>query len=95
MRKREKRMERRRYEVGREGWREEGEKEGGGKEGEKEGGCRDIYPCSLQARVTDDYQPGNDNWKVGVSNLFAHALGVAPYKDTFWTTPEQPGNPYS
>ena len=25
--------------------------------------------------------------------MFAHALYVAPYKDTFWTTPFQPGNP--
>lgn len=26
--------------------------------------------------------------------MVAHALGVAPFKDNFWTTTNQPGNPY-
>ena len=49
----------------------------------------------LQGRVTDDYQPGNDQWKIGVTSIFAHALGVAPYKDNHWTTTNQTGNLYS
>lgn len=48
-----------------------------------------------QARVSNDYQPGNEQWKIGISSMFAHALGVAPFKDNFWTTTNQPGNPYS
>ena len=32
-------------------------------------------------------------WKVGVSSIFARALDIQPYKDTFWTTSVQPGNP--
>jgi hypothetical protein len=51
--------------------------------------------CLLQARVSDDYQPGNDQWKIGISSILAHALGVAPFKDNFWTTSYQPGNKYS
>lgn len=27
--------------------------------------------------------------------MFAYALGLAPSKDTFWTTAVQPGNRYS
>lgn len=27
--------------------------------------------------------------------MFAYALGLAPSKDTFWTTDVQPGNRYS
>ena len=26
--------------------------------------------------------------------MFAHAMGVAPFKDNFWTTSDQPGNIY-
>jgi len=48
-----------------------------------------------QARVTDDYQPGNENWRIGVSSILAHALGLAPFKDNFWSTREQPGNVYN
>ncbi|KAK2183903.1 hypothetical protein NP493_292g00003 [Ridgeia piscesae] len=51
-------------------------------------------PVVTQARATGDYQPGNDNWKIGVSSLFVDAIGVAPFKDNFWTTTDQPGNPY-
>lgn len=52
-------------------------------------------PVVSQARVSDDYQPGNDQWQIGVTSMVAHALGVAPFKDNFWTTTNQPGNPYS
>ncbi|XP_078489098.1 uncharacterized protein LOC100181073 isoform X2 [Ciona intestinalis] len=47
-----------------------------------------------QARVSGDYHPGNSQWKIGVTSMFAHALYIAPYKDTFWTTTVQSGSPY-
>ena len=50
--------------------------------------------CIWQARSSDDYSPGNDQWKIGLSSMFTHALGVAPFKDNFWTTTSQPGDPY-
>nr|KAG5710636.1 hypothetical protein BaRGS_013282 [Batillaria attramentaria] len=48
-----------------------------------------------QARASDDYSPGSDQWKIGVSSIFAYAMRIAPFKDNFWTTTVQPGNPYS
>ncbi|PVD22557.1 hypothetical protein C0Q70_18373 [Pomacea canaliculata] len=51
-------------------------------------------PAVTQVRVSNDYHPGSDQWKIGVSSIFAHAMGLAPFKDTFWTTTVQPGNPY-
>ncbi len=51
-----------------------------------------------QIRVTNDYatnfQYQGQQWRLGVSSIFAAALGLTPFKDVFWTTPEQPGNPY-
>jgi len=52
-------------------------------------------PNVVQARVSNDYQPGNDQWQIGISSMFAHALGVAPFKDNFWTTTNQTGNKYN
>ncbi|XP_048245186.1 uncharacterized protein LOC124119104 [Haliotis rufescens] len=51
-------------------------------------------PVVTQARVSRDYHPGDDHWKIGVSSLLAWAIGVAPYKDNFWTS-VQPGNTYN
>ena len=62
---------------------------------------RDIYEKtgtyfdSFKARVSEDYLTGSDQWKVGVSSIFARAMRIQPSKDTFWTTSTQPGNPYS
>lgn len=71
-----------------------------------------------QIRVTNDYatnwQYGGEQWRLGVSSIFASALGLNPFKgfiniyylnyeknstkyfikDVYWTTAEQPGNPY-
>ena len=53
------------------------------------------FPAVTQARASDDYQPGmNNQWKIGLSSLLYSALGLAPFKDNFWTTQYQPGNPY-
>ena len=49
---------------------------------------------ALQARVGSDYRPGNDQFKIGITAMFVDALNLAPSKDTFWSTGNQPGNPY-
>ncbi|XP_033764085.1 uncharacterized protein LOC117345186 [Pecten maximus] len=49
-------------------------------------------PAVTQARVSEDYHLVDDQWKIGVSSIFADAMGLAPYKDTFWTTKTQQGN---
>ena len=53
------------------------------------------FPTVTQARVSGDYlHSGFNQWRVGVSSIFAWAMSIRPYKDTFWTTSVQPGNPY-
>jgi hypothetical protein len=52
------------------------------------------FPAVTQARASDDYQPGNSQWKLGYSSMLYRAMGLAPFKDNFWTTQYQPGNPY-
>jgi len=44
-----------------------------------------------QARASGDYHPGNDQWMIGLSSIFAHAIGVKPTKDNFWSTPGEIG----
>ena len=49
----------------------------------------------LQIRVSHDNVPGVwYNQIVGESELLAYAVGIAPFKDTFWTTAVQAGSPY-
>ncbi|CAG5115344.1 unnamed protein product, partial [Candidula unifasciata] len=53
-------------------------------------------PSVTQARVTRDYEPGGRRqWNTGITSIFADAVNLAPFKDTFWTTESQPGNPYN
>ena len=53
-------------------------------------------PNVVQVRASGDNVPGDDgNWRIGESDLLAFALGVAPFKDTFWTVPVESGNPYN
>ncbi|KAJ8299893.1 hypothetical protein KUTeg_021412 [Tegillarca granosa] len=47
----------------------------------------------MQIRVSPDYHSQADQWKIGVTSILADAVGLVPYKDTFWTTTNQPGNP--
>lgn len=51
-----------------------------------------------QVRVTNDYATnwdyGGEQWRVGVSSLLSASLGLLPFKDVYWTTSVQPGNPY-
>jgi hypothetical protein len=54
-----------------------------------------------QARVSEDYTPngssngspnGSSNrtnqWSIGTSSIIAEALGLAPFKDVFWSSSE-------
>ena len=47
----------------------------------------------VQARASADYQPGAyEQWApLGITSLFAYALGLAPSKDSYWSTSDQPG----
>jgi len=51
-------------------------------------------PAVTQARASTDYHPGATQWTLGVTSIFAHAVGIAPTKDNYWSTSVQPGNPY-
>ena len=51
-------------------------------------------PAVTNARASIDYGPGNANWRIGFSSTLIWALGLAPSKDTLWSTVEQPGCPY-
>ena len=48
-----------------------------------------------QARASDDYHPGNDQWRIGISSIFTSALDIAPSKDSFWSMPGPQPGPYS
>eukprot|EP01064_Diplonema_japonicum_P022867 TRINITY_DN330_c17_g1_i1.p1 TRINITY_DN330_c17_g1~~TRINITY_DN330_c17_g1_i1.p1 ORF type:complete len:753 (+),score=190.36 TRINITY_DN330_c17_g1_i1:65-2323(+) len=52
-------------------------------------------PAVTQVRASDDYVPGGDkapgNWNLGGSSILAHALALAPFKDNFWTSTQEPG----
>ena len=67
-------------------------------------------PAVTQIRASDDYNPAGDSgnctppacnppvqvdtYYIGTTSLLAWALDLAPSKDSFWSTPTQPGNPY-
>jgi hypothetical protein len=52
-----------------------------------------------QTRVSHDYGTHLvqriPQWNIGISSMFADALGMAPYKDVFWSTSNEPGAPYT
>jgi len=53
-------------------------------------------PNVVQIRGSGDNVPGNiDNIKLGEINLLSYALGVASFKDGFWTVSEEDGNPWN
>lgn len=45
-------------------------------------------PAVTQIRVSDDYMLTPENWRIGHTSLFAHALGLAVFKDNFWSSRE-------
>ena len=55
-------------------------------------------PRVTQARTSTDYAfhilGKAQQWAIGISNMFADAIGLAPFKDVFWSTSLQPGAPY-
>ena len=52
--------------------------------------------AGTQIRASDDYVPGGNrappNWNLGGSSILVHAVGLAPFKDSFWTSTRQPGS---
>jgi len=51
-------------------------------------------PTVTNARASGDYHPGNGQWNTGTTSLLAHAVGIAPSKDNYWSTPVQSGTHY-
>jgi hypothetical protein len=56
-------------------------------------------PRVTQARVSPDYathlESQVEQWAIGISSMFADAIGLAPFKDVFWSTSLQPGANYT
>lgn len=55
-------------------------------------------PTATQIRVSDDHMPGplggntGTQWSLGFSSMLAWAVGLAPFKDNYWSTAQQPGS---
>ena len=55
-------------------------------------------PTATQIRASDDHVPGKGGgntavqWKMGYSSMLAWALGLAPFKDNYWSTAQEPGS---
>ncbi|CAF1399023.1 unnamed protein product [Adineta ricciae] len=51
-----------------------------------------------QARASTDYavhlEGKAQQWAIGISSMFLDAIGIAPFKDVFWSTSVQPDAPY-
>ncbi len=58
-----------------------------------------LASTSIQAvthsRASPDYHPNSDpNYYIFLSSLLFSAVGIQPFKDVFWSTYAQAGNPY-
>jgi hypothetical protein len=55
-------------------------------------------PHVTHARVSTDYSfhltAGAQQWAIGITSMFADAVGLAPFKDVFWSTSLQPRATY-
>ncbi|CAF3984657.1 unnamed protein product [Rotaria sordida] len=56
-------------------------------------------PRVTQTRVSNDYAlhliiPIISQWNIGISSMFADAIGLAPFKDVFWSRSLEHGSPY-
>jgi hypothetical protein len=56
-------------------------------------------PRVTHARASTDYavhlkNRSSSQWNIGVSSMFVNAVGIAPFKDVFWSTSLQPGSGY-
>jgi hypothetical protein len=57
-------------------------------------------PTATQIRASDDHVPGAGprggdstiQWQMGYSSMLAWAIGLAPFKDNYWSTAQQPGS---
>jgi hypothetical protein len=55
-------------------------------------------PTATQIRASDDHVPGPHGgastvqWKMGYSSMLAWAIGLAPFKDNFWSSQSEPGS---
>ena len=58
-------------------------------------------PRVTHARASGDYacsfNESNETsqWNIGITSMFADAIGLAPFKDVLWSTSLQPGSPYT
>ena len=43
-----------------------------------------AIPVVTQVRVSDDYQPSNDQWLIGDSSILTHSMGLAPSVEDQW-----------
>lgn len=44
------------------------------------------HPAVTNARASNDYGAGGDNWRIAFSSLLTSALGLRASKDNFWTS---------
>ncbi|CEL94500.1 unnamed protein product [Vitrella brassicaformis CCMP3155] len=44
------------------------------------------YNPVASIRASDDYTPGNLQWDIGITAPIIRSLGIAPFKDVFWST---------
>ena len=51
-------------------------------------------PAVRRARVSGDYILSKDNWRIGLTSLLASSLGLAPFKNVFWSSQTNPGNKF-
>jgi hypothetical protein len=55
-------------------------------------------PRVTQTRVSYDYAEqltsDEQTWPIGISSMFPDAIGLAPFKDVFWSTSIEPGRSY-
>jgi hypothetical protein len=45
-----------------------------------------------RVRASGDYLLSRDNWRVGLTGLLAGSLVLAPFKNVFWSSSNNPGN---
>jgi len=38
-----------------------------------------------QSRASNDYQPGNDQWRIGTTSILHWSIGIVPFKDNFFS----------
>lgn len=55
-------------------------------------------PAATNARASGDYihpgPGGGHQWDIGTTSILAHAVGLAPSKDNYWSNESEAGNGY-